>query len=236
MTRIRVEWRRGPGVMFLSHLDLVRTIERALRRACIPVDMTQGYNPRPRMAFSAPLSLGVTGYAEVLDLWLAEPMDDDQLVSGLAGALPQGISVVRARTVAPERPSLQSVVDAAWYRVAFFPGEDAAEWERLVSGGQVDRHLSGILERENITLTRSRPGKPDREVNVRPFVINLIHDGDFRLRALVRVGSAGNVRPRELLEMLSEVSDGFIARAPWTTERLATGRWDGHHFIPAWDL
>ncbi|MCL2058394.1 MAG: TIGR03936 family radical SAM-associated protein [Oscillospiraceae bacterium] len=65
---LRLEFSRGREMMYLSHLDLMRTFGRAIRRAGIPICYTSGFNPHAQMVFGLPLQVGVTGAAEYLDI------------------------------------------------------------------------------------------------------------------------------------------------------------------------
>ena len=69
---------------YTSHLDLYRAWERLLRRAGAQLVFSQGYNPRPKLQLAAPLALGITSQAEIIDFWLSDaPNDLDQLKSEL---------------------------------------------------------------------------------------------------------------------------------------------------------
>lgn len=233
---MRLEWTRGPEVMFLAHLDLSRAMERAVRRAGLPVSLTRGFNPHPRMAFAAPLPVGVTGRCEVLEMWLDEPVGGDRLVAALNGVLPGGLRAVRAREVPGEGASLMSLVNAARYRIAFEPCERDGRWERLEPGGQVEREVDRLMSRPEITVTRRRPGKDDRDVNIRPLLAEITHRGSLRFDVLAGIGSGGNVRPREIICVLASAVDEGLGGQPWSAERVETGRLSGRRFTPAWDL
>lgn len=75
MIGIRLKFTKGSEVKYISHLDLMRVFQRALRRASIPISYSSGFNPHQEISFAAPLSLGVTSNAEYVDLKLTEPMD-----------------------------------------------------------------------------------------------------------------------------------------------------------------
>ena len=78
MQNVRMVFAKEGLAVFISHLDLLRCVSRALARACIPVKYTQGFNPQPYLIFSPPLSLGYAGYAELCDFSL----EDDAMTMG----------------------------------------------------------------------------------------------------------------------------------------------------------
>jgi len=222
--------------MFLAHLDLARAMERAVRRARVPVALTQGFNPHPRLAFAAPLPVGVTGRREVLEIWLDEVIGAGELADRLNSSLPAGLQVLRAREVAAGAPSLMSMVDGAWYAMTLETGDGAARWEQLAQEGTLERRLADLMAFDRIELAKSTPGKPDRLVDARPLIIDLRCQPGPGLTALVRIGGRGNLRPRELLNVVGRVLDGHVPGPLWSVERLETGRLGQQELIPAWEL
>ncbi|UCG84296.1 MAG: DUF2344 domain-containing protein, partial [Dehalococcoidia bacterium] len=70
MQRLRVTFSRSDSLKFISHLDMMRLWQRALRRADIPLAYSQGFSPHPRLSLAAPLAIGVTSSAELMDVFL----------------------------------------------------------------------------------------------------------------------------------------------------------------------
>jgi radical SAM-linked protein len=94
---VRIKFVRGEEVKYISHLDLMKTFERAIRRSGIPIAYSQGFNPHPHMVFGLPLSVGVTSEAEYGDFELSAPMSPEQLKKDLNDSLPKGLRVLNAR-------------------------------------------------------------------------------------------------------------------------------------------
>jgi len=76
---------------FLSHLDLMRLMERAFRRANLPLAFSEGFNPHPRVSFASALAVGVTSEGEYLDVQLRENIPIQEVQKRLNMALPSGI-------------------------------------------------------------------------------------------------------------------------------------------------
>jgi radical SAM-linked protein len=117
MQRLRVKFARGEQIRFISHLDLMRCWERAMRRAEIPLAYSEGFTPHPRIAIAAPLALGVTSEAELMDVTLDRWVSPHWFTGGVSRQLPDGISIAAVVPVALTLPSLQSAVRLAEYRV-----------------------------------------------------------------------------------------------------------------------
>lgn len=117
MQRLRLKFGRGEELKFLSHLDLMRLWERALRRAGLPLAYSEGFTPHPRIALAAPLSVGVTSEAELMDVFLSRWIAPDSFVAQAKKQLPQGLDLPEAWPVGLNIPSLQSQVRFAEYKV-----------------------------------------------------------------------------------------------------------------------
>ena len=78
---------------FISHLDLMRTIQRAFFRAGIQIKHTEGYNPHPFVAIALPLSVGYSSQCEILEFGLMGDMPYDQVPERLTAAMPEGIVI-----------------------------------------------------------------------------------------------------------------------------------------------
>jgi len=117
MQRLRLRFGRGDEVKFISHLDVVRFWERAFRRARIPLVYSQGFTPHPRISLAAPLAVGVTSEAELMDVWLSRWMPPQSLMMWVKSQLPCGFEIFDAWQVGLNIPSLQSCLAFAEYRV-----------------------------------------------------------------------------------------------------------------------
>jgi radical SAM-linked protein len=109
MQRIRIKYTKEDPVKFISHLDLCRVFERAIRRADIPIAFSQGYNPRMRIDFGVPIKLGLTSDNLYIDLYLQDWRNPDSVKDQINSVLPEGIKILEAKAVDPKGPSLQSL-------------------------------------------------------------------------------------------------------------------------------
>ncbi len=95
----------------------MRLWERALRRAGIPLVYSAGFNPRPRISIAAPLAVGVTGEAELMDVFITRRVSPHWFTAAVGHQLPSGIEILEVHPVAAGAPSLQSQVRYAQYQV-----------------------------------------------------------------------------------------------------------------------
>ena len=124
--KLRFQITKEKEIRFISHLEYVRTIGRAIRRAKLPAAYSQGFNPHmkyslfnPHMKYSlaSALGVGVVSYAEFVELELAEPVHPLEAAEALQKALPRGIRVLAVDAVENSAPALMSVAGGAEYRV-----------------------------------------------------------------------------------------------------------------------
>lgn len=132
MQRLRLKFGRGEELKFLSHLDLMRLWERALRRAGLPLAYSEGFTPHPRISLAAPLSVGVTSQAELMDVFLSRWVSPHSLVAQAKRQLPDGLDLLEAWPVGLNVPSLQSQVRFAEYKVEVDTGEGTQEVQAAI--------------------------------------------------------------------------------------------------------
>lgn len=127
MPRLRIRFSRGPELKFISHLDTMRLWQRALHRAEIPPAYSEGFSPHPRISLAAPLSVGVTSEAELMDILLAQWTSPHFFITAVSQQLPTGMAIQQVYQIAPTMPSLQSQVRYAEYRVEVETEKGSAE-------------------------------------------------------------------------------------------------------------
>ncbi|MCG8430810.1 MAG: TIGR03936 family radical SAM-associated protein [Candidatus Omnitrophica bacterium] len=93
MFKVELVFSKQDRMRYLSHLDLMRLFTRAIRRAGLPVKMTEGFNPHPKFSMSRALKLGVESASEKATLIFREKMCAGEIKARLNGQLPKGIEV-----------------------------------------------------------------------------------------------------------------------------------------------
>jgi radical SAM-linked protein len=117
MNRVRILFSRGKEIKFISHLDIIRVWHRALRRADIALAYSEGFNPHPKLSLAAPLPLGVTSEAELMDIYIVQPLSASSLTGRLKLQLPNGLDIIQAFVIPLQLPSLQAQIRFADYVV-----------------------------------------------------------------------------------------------------------------------
>jgi radical SAM-linked protein len=213
LDKVRVRFRKAGDLRLVSHLDLMRSLERLLRRATLPFRMTEGFHPGPRLVIAQSLPLGIIGHAEVLELELTQEIDADEVLGRLRAQAPPGIEFLSAARI-PVKTTARP--RRAVYRI---PLE--------APPANLSARIAAFLTSTESWAERERP-KP-RTVNIRPYVDSLcVEKGALMISAwLTQEGSAradeiaaavGVTHPplieRVELELLDEVPPEEAARTP----------------------
>ena len=132
MFRLRVRFSRGEELKFISHLDIIRLWVRALRRAQIPLEYTEGFSPHPRISLAVPLSVGVTAENELMDVAITKVVSPHWFMDTVNRQLPDGLKVLEATPISPNVPSLQSQVRFTQYQVAVRTDKSEEETKTVI--------------------------------------------------------------------------------------------------------
>jgi radical SAM-linked protein len=188
-TKVRLRFAKRGDLRLVSHHDLLRCLERLLRRARVPMALTQGFNPRPKITFALALGLGIAACREVVDLELAEAWEPAELLERLRAVAPPGLDWVAAWPLPPGAPP---------------PRPRSVEYGLPIGAGRRDEAraaLAAFLARTSWPLVRHRPGG-DRAFDLRPHVLAAELGDDGLLRFRLTATPEGSARPEELLEAL----------------------------------
>ena len=200
--RLRITFAKGEEIKYISHLDLMRLWERALRRARVPLAYSHGFNPRPKIAVADPLPVGFTSRGEVMDIVLERYFSPYNFAKGLAPHLPPGLELLSVEEVYPQLPSLQSQVRSAEYRVT-------VSWDG--SQEEMEGKLQELLSAEQ--LLRQRRSK---DYDLRPLIEDLWIEGKeadgWVLGMRLRAGDQGAGRPDEVLDALGLAEKPYVVR------------------------
>ncbi|MEM7031648.1 MAG: TIGR03936 family radical SAM-associated protein [Chloroflexota bacterium] len=206
--KYRLIFSKGKQVKYVGHLDTVITWTRAFRRAKIPLAYSEGFNPQARIQVAISLPVGHMGKAELMDIFLKEPIQPGALFSTVNATLPRGFCLNSVAEIDPKSPSMQKHLIQANYNVLTETALDEAE---------LTSRIESLLAAEEYMHSRIRRKK--KEIfNLRPMVNQLhlrqVKDGDAQFNMRLSAGHKGNLRPESVLEVLGLQDNWFeIERA-----------------------
>ncbi len=189
-TRYRLNYSKLEGMRYTSNLDIHKMWERAFRRAKLPLKYSQGFHPQPKIQQANPLPLGFMSKNEMVDFYLEEEINVEDLLSRFPKVLPEGIKINSIEQIDNNEPTLQKLAEASEYLVYLL---DKVEFTTT------RKSIEDILEKD--TVLRVRRGK---SYDLRPLIISLelqpIDNGIIKMVLSAKDGATG--RPDEVLDEL----------------------------------
>jgi radical SAM-linked protein len=186
----------------------MRAFTRALRRAQMPVQHSQGLHPQPQLNFATALPVGVESTGEYADVVLFEPVEPGRFQAALNAVLPDYMHILDAATVPLKMPSLMSEPLAARY--------DIDVPVHLVPDGAPSpaARVQALLARDDIPMQRWHKKGP-RQVNIRPGIVSLevlpVAADTVTVELLAREEPAAKAKPLEVIQALFELNDDELS-------------------------
>lgn len=203
---LRVRFSEFGKIRFISHRDVARLFERALRKLSLPVAYSEGFSPRPKLSFGLALSVGYESEAEYLDIELTEKVPLQGLRQRFTEAMPDGITVTEIVELEAGAASLQqSIVSCMWHLEIL--GVSEAEMEQVASS---------TMAATELPIERVRKGKT-KTTDVRPAIlgVEVVGPTDNGVAIAAHLATEQlSMRPSELLVVLGvePTQEGRVTR------------------------
>ncbi len=185
MFRLLLKYKKGEEVKFLSHLEEIRTMERALRRSKLLLLYSQGFTPRPLLSFGPPLPVGFTSRAQQMEMRVSDKYTPLQVLSIVNPCLPVGFTLLEAEELKIDSPSLGSLPVKIEYLLK-------------VEGKDVGTSISHFLSQPQHYMNRGSEKKGAYPFDVRPYVLTLEEKENKVIRAELLFTPQGSIKIREL--------------------------------------
>ncbi|MGN0784443.1 MAG: TIGR03936 family radical SAM-associated protein [Candidatus Aphodomorpha sp.] len=207
--RMFAVYQKHEALSFISHLDIQRTLQRAFRRARIPLAYSDGFNPHPQLSFAAAVPTGAASTCEWFEVRLSEPVAPEAFLARTNAAMPDGLQLLRAFEAPEQAGKLTVMVRAAEYRARLTA-------ETALSAEAVQEALDALLAGEIIVNKRTKGGvKP---VDIRPQIMQATVEGiegnEMILHVLGKLQADGGLRVELLTDALFDRlgAQGGVAR------------------------
>ena len=159
--KLRLRFEKTGRAVYISHLDLMHTMQRAFNRAGYRLKYSEGFNPHPQIAIALPLSVGAASRCEIMDFKLLEDPDLAELPARLTAAMPEGVRVLEAY-----EPS-RKVAELKWLRV-----EGLFEYDER-DAGEMAAALADFFRQEQIVITK-KTKRGMGETDIRPAIREIL--------------------------------------------------------------
>jgi len=199
MSKYRFCYAKKDEVKYVSHLDFIRTVERAMKRAHFRVAHSQGFNPHPQMAVAVPLSVGLTSQCEYMDIAFDEPMDLKELKERFNAALPDGFHILQIKDLEKEE-------------LAKFKYIDLGEYEIYVEyDGNTLPDVEKFMAQEEIVIAK-KSKKNVADVDIKPLIheFTMKEQTDTILTFFAKTATGQvNLKPQLIIEALCKYQPEF---------------------------
>ncbi|MGI5984873.1 MAG: DUF2344 domain-containing protein [Clostridiales bacterium] len=195
MDNLRLRFSKTGRAVYISHLDLMRTMQRAFLRAGLQLKYSEGFNPHAQISFALPLSVGMASYCELMDFKLNDYISLAQIPLRLKKVLPEGISVLEVY----ERE--QKFKNIKWLDV-----DGSFEYDER-SASDILPELMDFFSRDSIVIqkkTKSGMGEADIAESIRSITFDE-GDGRIRLKAIISAQDP-TLNPELLVSALKQLS------------------------------
>ena len=183
--KYRVKYTKGSELRFVSHLDLMKLFQRAVRRAGLPIGYSHGFNPHQLMSFGNPLSLGMTSIAEYCDMEFDTETDPEEITKRLRAVMNDGIEIIRISRLPQQVLTAMAELRACEYEAAL---------DRKIDG-LGEKIKAFMAQKEIIALKKTKSFL--KETDIRPDIFemeDISDDETSKIRMLLAAGSTRSLR------------------------------------------
>ncbi|NFO30044.1 DUF2344 domain-containing protein [Clostridium botulinum] len=199
--RYLIKYTKEANVKFISHLDLMRTIQKNIRRAELPMEYSKGFNPHMTMSIAQPLAVGVYSDGEYMDIVLVNEMDEKEIVDRLNAVSSSGIKFKEATKIPyvegeKKVPQGMALIDAARY-TAKVPYENTEKLENEVN------ELLNKCEWKTIKKSKKGEKEVDLKTMIREFKF-WVKDDYLVINMVLNSGSREHLAPELVVKYIQE--------------------------------
>lgn len=196
MTDLRLKFQKTGSAVYISHLDLMRTFQRAFLRAGMPLTYSEGFNPHAQLSIALPLSVGVSSYCELIDFSLMENITLAEIPRRLNEVLPEGIRALEAYRCERKAKYIKWLDVEGVYE---YDGENAAELLPALTEFYGQESL--VIERK----TKSGVGEADISPAIRSMTFDDAAGGTVKFRAIISAQEP-TLNPEHLVTALRQLA------------------------------
>ncbi len=201
---IRAKYKKEDDMIFISHLDLQRLLQRAFRRAEINLSYSQGFNPHPKMSYGNALALGVESQGEYVDIEIEDDISVEEFLKRINEELPKGVEFIKGEEITSQTPSLSSQIEYGEYLFNI-------DLEKPLSKELVKSRVLEFVKSESIMITKKNKKGKLVENNIRPLIktfdLVALDDNRATFEAIIATGSKANLNINTLIPILLGILD-----------------------------
>lgn len=201
---IRAKYKKEDDMIFISHLDLQRLLQRAFRRAEINLSYSQGFNPHPKMSYANALALGTESQGEYVDIEIEDDISVEEFINRINAKLPKGVEFIKGEEITSQTPALAQEIVYGEYLFNI-------DLEAPLSKELVKSRVLEFIKSENIMITKKNKKGKIVEVDIRPLIktfdLVVLDDERATFEAIIATGSKANLNTNIFVPVLLGILD-----------------------------
>ena len=193
MDKLRLRFQKTDRAIYISHLDLMHTMQRAFSRAGYELKYSEGFNPHPQISIALPLSVGASSLCEIMDFKLTQDVDISEIPAKLSAVMPEGIKVVDCY-VCEHKPALLKYLEI----------EGVFEYDNRDAAAMCEA-LTDFYAAEEIVITK-KTKRGMGESDIKPAIKDIsfeVSGADVKLHAVISAQEP-TLNPSLLVDALSQ--------------------------------
>ena len=193
MDKLRLRFEKTDRAVYISHLDLMHTMQRAFSRAGYELKYSEGFNPHPQLSIALPLSVGASSLCEIMDFKLTQDVDISEIPAKLSAVMPEGIRVVDCY-VPEHKPALLKYLEV----------EGVFEYDNRDAAAMCDALKSFYAADEIIISKKTKRGMGESDIKaaIKEISFEALAEG-VKLRAIISAQEP-TLNPSLLADALSQ--------------------------------
>lgn len=231
--RYLIKFTKGYDIKFVSHLDIMRTIQRTFKRASLPVDYSKGFNPHMKLSIAQPLSVGMYSLGDYLDIEFKEEVETSNIEKRFNESSTENIKLLKVIEIkepydksGKKIPQAMAAIDGASYTIKI----------RYLNTDSLNSELDNMLKFKEWNIVK-KTKKGEKEINIKPMVkdLKLSIEGNYLIMdAQISCGSRENLSADLLAEYIKKNTEAVDEEA--FTEIMRTEMYGikNERLVPLW--
>lgn len=200
--RYLIKFTKEGNIKFISHLDLMRSIQRIILRSELDVEYSKGFHPHMALSIAQPLSVGISSVGEYMDLVLKNPMDEREIIERLNQNSLVGVRFLEAKGIefipnTKKVPQAMAMVDQATYTIKI----------KYIYIKSAEEEFRELLGRTEWIITKKNKKGEEKSVNIRPFIKDIkywVKEDYLVLNTRISCGSREHLNTEILVNYIKE--------------------------------
>lgn len=199
MSKFIIKYARDERVKYISHLDFIRTFHRAVRRAGLNMEFSEGFNPHPKMTVAMPLSVGVTSDAEYMKISFLDGYTETDIMEKLNKSFPNGYKILKVKEVFGKETDFSAINKVVY------------EIELECNNADLFDQNEFLENTSLIVMKKSKSGV--KESDIRPYIYEFSAEkqgkNKLKLTMCLSAGNDYNLKVDSVIDAMQKYTDGF---------------------------